>query len=47
MTILRDASTIQIDKLESNVSISERSAQSRSCPGECYDCDNCGGSQTH
>lgn len=47
MTVIRDAATAQVAKLENRLSVSDLYSQSTSCSGECWDCDSCGGSQTH
>lgn len=47
MTVIRDAAAVQIAKLDSLVAPEDMHSQSTSCSGECWDCDSCGGSQTH
>lgn len=47
MKVIRKAATAQVAKLESRASVTDLHFQSSSCTGECWDCDSCGGSQTH
>lgn len=47
MTIIREATEVQVNKLESLTTTKDLQAQNVSCSGECWDCDSCGGSQTH
>ena len=47
MTVIRKAATAQVAKLENRTAVTDMHVQSFSCKGECWDCDSCGGSQTH
>lgn len=47
MTVIRKAATTQVAKLENRITVTDLHFQSSSCRGECWDCDSCGGSQTH
>ena len=47
MLVLREASPLQAAKVAATISYSEVNSNCSSCPGECWDCDSCGGSVTH
>ena len=47
MKIIRQNSEKQVSKLNAEMTCADALKEAYACPGECNDCDNCGGSVTH